>query len=223
VTGQDGSTGPTGAPGQDGVTGQDGSTGPTGAPGQDGVTGPTGQAGATGPVSSGAIIPYGSGLPITLTTIVGGLIGTVGVVGFGASVDGITPVGSIINLTGGPAVLLNFAFSAPRDCTLTSISGYFSTTLALNLIGTSLTVEVNVYTSTTPDNNFSLLPGASVVLAPTLTGVLALGTICNGITTGLSIPIAAQTRILVVVSMTATGLSLINTASGYFSGGINLV
>jgi hypothetical protein len=60
-------------------------TGPAGAAST--VTGPTGPTGDTdpradrrhrahGPASAGAIIPFASGLPVSLTTILGGLVGT---------------------------------------------------------------------------------------------------------------------------------------------------
>ncbi len=78
---------------------------------------------------------------------------------------------------------MNFAFSVPRAGTITSIAAYFSTTLALSLLGTTVTITAQLYSSTTPNNIFTAIPGASVTLAPPLTGVLALGTISNGITT----------------------------------------
>jgi superfamily II helicase len=52
---------------------------------------------------------------------------------------------------------------------------------------------------------------------------LALGTISNGITTGLNIPVAPQTRLLMVFSATAAGTTLITTVAGYASAGVNIV
>ncbi|WP_308737459.1 hypothetical protein [Paenibacillus sp. PCH8] len=49
-----------------------------------------------------------------------------------------------------------------------------------------------------------------------------MGTISNGITTGLAIPVTAQTRLLLVFSATAAGLVLVNTVVGYASGGVNI-
>ncbi len=60
-----------------------------------------------------------------------------------------------------------------------------------------------------------------VTAAPPLTGVVSIGTISNGITTGLSIPIPAQARGVIVVSATATGVSLINTVPMYVSASIS--
>jgi BclB C-terminal domain-containing protein len=79
-----------------------------------------------------------------------------------------------------------------------------------------------LYSSTTPDNTFTPIPGALVTLAPPLTGVLGVGTISNGLTTGLTIPVTPQTRLLMVFSATATGASLINTVIGYASAGITI-
>ncbi|SEL52194.1 exosporium glycoprotein BclB-related protein [Paenibacillus sp. OK003] len=223
VAGVTGVTGVTGATGVAGVTGATGDTGATGATGLAGVTGTTGVTGVTGATGSGAIIPFASGGPAILTTIAGGLVGTASLIGFGSSATGIDVVGGLIDLTGtalGP--LINFAFSAPRDGVITSLSAYFSTTVALSLIGSTVTITAQLFSSPTPNNSFSAVPGAVVTLAPPLTGIIGLGTISSGITTGLAIPVTAQTQLLLVFSATAAGLTLINTVTGYASGGLNI-
>ncbi|MCY7502964.1 exosporium glycoprotein BclB-related protein, partial [Bacillus pumilus] len=216
-TGVTGDTGVTGATGATGVTGETGITGATGLTGATGVTGATGATGVTG---SSAIIPFASGDPVILTTIAGGLVGTSSLVGFGNSATGVSIVGGIIDLTGAAGTLLNMAFSVPRAGTITSFAGYFSTTAALSLIGTSITVTASLFASPTPNNSFTQV--ASVTLAPALTGVLTLGAIANGIATGLNVPVTPQTRLLVVFSATATGLSLLNTVAGYASAGLSI-
>jgi BclB C-terminal domain-containing protein len=150
------------------------------------------------------------------------LVGTNGVVGFGSSTSSISLVGGAIDLTGGPGVLLNFAFSVPREGTITSIAAYFSTTAALSLVGSTITITAQLYSSTTPDNTFTPIPGAIVTLTPALTGIVALGTISNGLTTGLAIPVTPETRLLMVFTATAAGLSLINTVAGYASAGVSI-
>ncbi|MGG0531579.1 exosporium glycoprotein BclB-related protein, partial [Priestia aryabhattai] len=182
--------------------------------------GATGVTGATGIAIGGAMIPYASGTTITVTTIVGGLVGTNGLIGFGNSVSGVSIVGGTIDLTGASGTLLNFAFSVPRDGTLTAIAAYFSTTLGLSLLGTTVTITAQLYRSTTPNNIFSPVPGASVNL--TLSGTIAIGTTINGITQNLNIPVTSQNRLLMVYSATATGLSLVNTITGYASAGITI-
>ncbi|MDT9717415.1 exosporium glycoprotein BclB-related protein [Paenibacillus sp. ClWae2A] len=229
ATGATGTTGSTGAVGAAGVTGATGVTGNTGAAGIAGATGATGIAGVTGSTGvtgatgSGAIIPFASGGPAILTTIAGGLVGTTSLIGFGSSATGVSILGGTIDLTGtivGP--LINFAFSVPRDGVITSVAAYFSTTADLALVGSTVTITAQLFSSPTPDNAFTAVPGAVVTLAPPLTGIIALGTISNGITTGLTIPVTAQTRLLLVFSATAAGLTLVNTVVGYASGGVNI-
>jgi BclB C-terminal domain-containing protein len=121
----------------------------SGPPGPPGSQGPAGPAGASG---GGSIIPYASGGPITMTTIAGGLVGTTGLVGFGNSVSNVTLLGGTIDLSdttiAGP--LINYAFSVPRAGTIESLAAFFSTTIDLTLIGTTVTVTAQLYRSTTP-------------------------------------------------------------------------
>ena len=210
-------TGPMGPRGATGSTGPTGVTGPTGSTGATGSIGPTGATGATG---ASAIIPFASGIPLSLTTIAGGLVGTPGFVGFGSSAPGLSIVGGVIDLTNAAGTLTNFAFSMPRDGTITSISAYFSTTAALSLVGSTITITATLYQSTAPNNSFTAVPGATVTLAPPLTGILSVGSISSGIVTGLNIAATAQTRFLLVFTATASGLSLVNTVAGYASAGI---
>lgn len=209
--------------GATGATGADGLVGPAGAIGPAGATGVTGVTGITGATGSGAIIPFASGGPAILTTVLGGVVGTTSLIGFGSSATGISLVGGVIDLTGtlvGP--LINFAFSVPRDGVITSITGYFSTTAALTLVGSTAAITAQLFSSPTPNNTFTAVPGAIVTLAPPLNGIVALGTTSSGITTGLAIPVTAQTRLLLVFSATATGLSLVNTIVGYASAGVTI-
>ncbi len=130
--GPQGEKGDPGCPGPKGDRGEQGPMGPQGipgAPGADGVTGATGPAGIAG---TGAIIPFASGLPVALTTIAGGLAGLPAFVGFGSNVQGLTVLGSTINITNAAGTLSNFAFQVPRDGIITSFSAFFSTTAALS-------------------------------------------------------------------------------------------
>jgi len=229
VTGATGTAGVTGATGATGTAGVTGATGATGTAGVTGVTGATGTAGtagvtgATGATGSGAIIPYASGLPVALTTVLGGLLNTSSLVGFGNSATGVSVNGGIIDLTGAAGTLLNFAFSASRTGTITSLAAYFSTTAGLSLVGSTVTITAQLFRSTTPNNSFTAVPGALVTLAPPLTGILALGTISSGLTTGLSIPVAAGDRLLMVFSASVTaGLDVATTVGGYASGGLTI-
>ncbi|MCG7384517.1 exosporium glycoprotein BclB-related protein [Paenibacillus sp. ACRRY] len=226
VTGATGSPGTTGVTGATGAPGSTGVTGATGSPGTTGVTGATGapgSTGATGTAGAGAIIPYASGLPVALTTVLGGLLNTSSLVGFGNSATGVSVNGGIIDLTGAAGTLLNFAFSASRAGTITSLAAYFSTTAGLSLVGSTVTITAQLFRSTTPNNSFTAVPGALVTLTPPLTGVLALGTISSGLTTGLSIPVAAGDRLLMVFSASVTaGIDVATTLAGYASGGLTI-
>jgi BclB C-terminal domain-containing protein len=153
-----------------------------------------------------------------MTTILGGLVGTTSVVGFGINTPGVSLVGGLIDATS----LTNMAFSVPRDGTISSIAGFFSNTVALALVGTTVTVQAQLYSAPAGSNSFAPVPGASVTLAPSLTGLVSIGSTSSGQTTGLSIPVTAGTRLLLVYSATATGLSLINTVTGYVSAGVGI-
>ncbi len=112
------------------------------------------------------------------------------------------------------------AQSVPRDETITSVSASFSTSVALSLVGTTVTVQVQLYEATPTSNVFHEIPGAETTLAPPLTGVDAIGTTMSGITTGLAIPVTAGSKLIEVASATATGVTLINTVSGAVSVGV---
>ncbi len=149
-----------------------------------------------------------------MATDAGGLSSTAAFVGFGGSATGgFSPLPPFIDLTSQP----NLAFSLPRDGTITSISGFFSTTTPLLLSGPA-TITAQLYESATP-NLFLPILGAAVVLSPPLTGSLPTGTTSSGILTGLNIPVAAQTRLLMVYSTSASEAVSI---TGHASGGVNI-
>ncbi len=165
-----------------------------------------------------AIIPYASGTPVIMTTLLGGLAGTTSVLGFGSSATGISLLGGAIDAT----ALTNMAFSVPRDGTVTSLSGFFSATVGLALIGSTVTVQAQLFSAAPNSNTFTAVPGAVVTLAPPLSGIVSIGTVSSGLTTGLSIPVTAGTRLLLVYSATATGIGLLNTVTGYASAGVGI-
>ncbi|MEK4158233.1 MULTISPECIES: exosporium glycoprotein BclB-related protein [Paenibacillus] len=223
ATGTAGATGATGTAGATGATGTAGVTGATGTAGATGATGTAGATGATGTAGAGAIIPYSSGLPVAMTTVLGGLLNTSSAVGFGSSATNISITGGTIDLTGAAGTLLNFAFSVPRTGTLTSMAAYFSATSSVSLVGSTVTITAQLYRSTTPNNTFTAVPGALVTLSPPLTGLIALGTISSGNTTGLSIPVTVGERLLLVFTSTVTaGIDVATTVAGYASAGVTI-
>jgi BclB C-terminal domain-containing protein len=133
-----------------------------------------------------------------------------------------TILGATIDLTGAAGLAANMSFSVPRDGTITDITAYFSIVLALSLAGTDLTVTAQLYESTTPNNIFSPVAGTAIALTPPFSGIISVGDIATGSLTGLSIPVVTGTRLLMVFSVTAEGLSLINTVTGYASAGVSI-
>lgn len=181
--------------------------------------GDTGATGPQGPAGASAIIPFASGLPISLTTVTGGLVGTPAFVGFGSSAPGIAIAGGIIDLTNPAGTLTNFALSVPRSGVITDISAFFSTTEALSLVGSTITISAQLYASATPNNSFAAL-GTPVQLTPSLTGTLNVGDSSANTVSGLNIAVTAGTRLMMVFTATASGLTLVNTVTGYASAGV---
>lgn len=203
------------AAGATGATGATGPTGPTGVTGEQGPTGPTGPTGDQGVAGSTALVPLASGLPVTLVGLLGNLIGTTSLVGFGSSYVGASLVGGNISLVGAPGVATNMAFQMPRDGIITSVSAFFSVTAAISLLA-NINLTLQLYASLTPDSNiFAPIPGATATAV--LPGILAIGDTVSAVTDGLNIPVSAGTRLLAVFSATST---LAVTLAGYASGGI---
>jgi BclB C-terminal domain-containing protein len=148
----------------------------------------------------------------------------VSLVGFGNAATGINVSGSgTIDLTGAAGTLLNLALSVPRTGTITSIAAYFSTTASLTLLGSTVSITAQLYRSTTPDNIFTPIPGASVTLSPALTDIVSIGSVSSASISGLSIPVTTGTRLLMVFSADVTaGLDLATTIAGYASAGVNI-
>lgn len=83
-------------------------------------------------------------------------------------------------------------------------------------------MKAQLYGSATPNNTFLPITGTDINLSPNLTGIINIGQISSGTLTGLSIPVTNQERLLMVFSISTTGLSLVNTLVGYASAGINI-
>ena len=83
-------------------------------------------------------------------------------------------------------------------------------------------MNAQIYQSPTPNNVFTPIAGTLISLSPSLTGALSIGAQLNGALTGLNIPVTAQTRLMLVFSATASGLSLLNTVTGYASAGLSI-
>ncbi|ERJ58176.1 exosporium glycoprotein BclB-related protein [Sphingobacterium paucimobilis] len=193
---------------------------PTGTPGASAaykVIAAKGDTGSTG-TGGGTIIPFASGEAINLTTTLGGIGNQMAAVGFGNSVSGLNRSGGIINMNSAGGK--NMAFVVPRDGVITSLSGFFSSSNAYSFIGSTLNISAQLYMG---DNNggFTPIPGAFVTMAPGLTGLMAIGDTCNGTTTGLSIPVTAGTRLMLVFGAdVVAGIDIASNLSGYVGAGL---
>lgn len=229
ATGQAGPAGLTGGIGLPGPAGQTGAQGPTGPAGLQGPTGATGDiglpgpAGPTGPAgaSGGKAIMSSSAKGMALTTIVGGLPGNVAIL----PMNGYVPAAAMQSLIGGNLDLTaqqaadGVPQSFPADGVITGLSAQIQNTNASSLIGSTISVQAQLYTSV--DNVFRPVPGAVCTMAPVYAALVAIGTISNCIVTGLSIPVTAGTRGVFVISANAAGLTLVNTLN--VVGGASLV
>nr|WP_250230262.1 exosporium glycoprotein BclB-related protein [Anaeropeptidivorans aminofermentans] len=154
-----------------------------------------------------------------MSTVLGGLLNTSSAIGFGLNLPGIAAASGTISLLG----LTNLAFSVPRDGVITSLAGYLSISAGLSLIGSTVTVSAQLFQSTTPNDTFVAVPGAVVTLAPPLTGLISIGDVSSGVTTGLNIPVTAGTRLLLVFSAEVTaGLDIAAAIAGYASAGLGI-
>ncbi|MCU6793768.1 hypothetical protein OB236_16810 [Paenibacillus sp. WQ 127069] len=154
-----------------------------------------------------------------MTNVLGGLADTGGLIGFGSSTDGVTIGGGTITLSPGVGGVLDFAFVAPRTGTVTSISAFFSVTLAVAL-GTAVTIRAEIYTALAASNTFSP-SGAFVLLTPAIGPIIAVGATASG-TAVAGLPVAAGEKLLLVFSID-TAVAVLTTVEGFGSAGISII
>ncbi len=173
---------------------------------------------------SGAIIPFSSGLPVELASVSFGADALGVFLGQGQSALALTLFGSDVNLTGPSGLMLNLAFSIPRNGYVESIALYFSNVVAQVLTDASLTVRAHIFISHAPSTLFVPLIGGVVELPP-ITGNVDIGSSYSAIADNLHLPVLAGSRMLVVLTLhgEGTGMSFINTLIGYVSGGIEIL
>lgn len=113
----------------------------------------------------------------------------------------------------------------PRDGTLSSVSFHISTTTAAFLFGTTITLQARVYRATADNpsaSNFFLpIAGSLVIANPPLPEFVPMGTTAQGSLSGLSIPVAAGDRLLLVISAQSIGPPS-NTVVLRASGGLGI-
>lgn len=175
------------------------------------------------------MIPFSSGSPVALADNGSGSVGIPVFVAFGNSTPGVANLSSPIDLTGGTGgVAANMAFSAPRNGTAVTLNAFFNVTTAPALLSDgSYIITAELYTNNgapTPTQFIELSPAVSVVL-PTISSSLSLipvGANVSGSTSVLMNPINMGDRLLLVISVTATGGAQGVTLNGFISGGLTL-
>ncbi|MER2089992.1 MAG: exosporium glycoprotein BclB-related protein [Sporosarcina sp.] len=177
-------------------------------------TPPSGRTPAT---SAGALIAFASGTPAVLTSIVGGLVETPAMIGFGTNLPLPTIVGNTVNLT----PLVNEAFSVARAGTLTAISASYTVAAGLALGTSSVTVNAQIWRAPAGSNTFSPTT-ASVNLDPSITGLTVLQTLYGQSESFTPVPLAFGDRLLMVFSATSVGPALAVAITGTASAGINI-
>jgi len=215
-----GPTGPTGpasnsSSGPTGATGPTGSIGPTGANGLNGPTGPSGS-------GAGTIIPFASGTAVILTSTGSAVSGTDtpsagGFVGFGGSTS------DAIGNLGLGSVFTNYAFTVPRDATITDISASFVVGTTGPSVPSGLsTVSATIYTAASGTNIFTPTT-VTVSLSPNISSGTLIGATIAGTATGFSLPVTTGTRILLVFSVITAATPPFEGAVIYGSAGAGIV
>lgn len=200
--------GPRGPQGANGQNGHNGARGPTG---------PTGPVGPTGVNAPGFVIPFASGREFSsLSTDINGDPELGVMVSFGDS-RGITIDFSGIN----PSFIGNFAYVMPRDGTLTSIAAAVNLFPVPVFLDGTVIVFAQIWTADPGSNTFFPLSDALVTLDPSLSGLVFASNL-NGLSDGLSIPLSAQTKVMMVFYASASGdePDLTNNFIADYSAGI---
>jgi BclB C-terminal domain-containing protein len=171
------------------------------------------------------LIAFASGTPINSLVFTNTDVSSVGLVGFGSSTtNAIVSSETSIDLTGNPTAVIDFAFVAPRNGTLTSLYALASVS-TISIFSNTGTIHVQLYESTSDTSNtFSPIAATDLSLSPTLpTGNISIGTVVSGNLTGLSVPITAGRRYLLATYLTTTGTTDVDTVAVYLSAGINVI
>lgn len=155
-------------------------------------------------------------------TLLSGSADTGAVIGFGVSTSSVLVTGNTINLGGATTAAVNAAFSLPSNAIVNALSGFFHNVVALALPTETLTVHIQLYHETPavgPDL-FNAVPGASVDLV--IGGTVLTGATFRGTVSGLNFPVNVGDRLLLAATVTAAGVTLVTTATGYISAGLQL-
>ncbi|CAM5190228.1 BclB domain-containing protein OS=Lysinibacillus sphaericus OX=1421 GN=LS41612_01905 PE=4 SV=1 [Lysinibacillus sphaericus] len=152
-----------------------------------------------------------------LTSLVTGRTATPSLIGFGTAVPGVTLVGNTLDLSG----VVTEAFTVPRAGSITGLSASFSATVAIALVG-STTVTATIYRAPAGSTTYTATD-ATVNLAPAFTGAIALGATAFGSGSFSPVAVSAGDKLIMVYSITTTGVAVAQVLTGTASAGITIV
>lgn len=136
-------------------------------------------------------------------------------IGFGTSIPLPSVLGATIAIPG-----VNENFTVPRATTITEIAANFSLTVATTIPTGSVAVHAVLLSAAAGSTTYAPIAGTDVTLAPDYSGILAIGATVSGSLTGLSIPIAANTKVIMAFYAEGIGLAPISVLTGNASAGI---
>jgi hypothetical protein len=174
--------------------------------GATGATGATGPSGATGPTGAANFALLSNAADATVTTILGGLPGTIAILPISGFVATAATAPAV------PAFGLTQDYNSqtlPSAVSLSSMRATMVLKNALALVGTTITLQAQLYKGTV--GGIYTAVGTPCVFAPALTGIVSIGlnATCTGDLTGLTI--APGEVGFIAVQASAAGLTLINT------------
>ncbi len=102
---------------------------------------------------------------------------------------------------------------------ISSFGARFTTTTALSLAGTDITVTAQLYEAK-ETNVFSPIDDTLINLTPTLSGTVPIGTVLKSSKNMIVRSVAQDSALMLVFSAKASGLSPISTITGYASAGM---
>lgn len=176
-------------------------------------------------------IPLASISQVRLTTTTTGVTDSVAVVGLGAGAN------QLVNINGGSYIDPSntypmAAVPVPVSGTVTSFSFFFRiTTPTMILLTGTYTFQAQLYYTAPPLYNliggeqFYPVPGAAVTInLNTATGGIAVsGETLTGIVSGLSFPLSAESRLLILVDYNvSTAPYALQTLSGYVTASVGM-
>ncbi len=199
IQGTEGPQGIEGPEGPQGIPGPEGPVGPQGVQGLVGPLGPTGPEGLRGPTGptgadSASIIPYTTGSPLALYMDPSQHPQSVG---FGMHGELPHPlIDGTIEVTGG--TIATFPFFTARNTEITDMAVSMMVLEDIDLGASSADVYMQLFYKI-DTSYFIAIPESKVIMSPRLSGVVLKGTLLENTVNNLNIPVAAGSRLMLVI------------------------